>query len=621
MKKIIAPMILLFSRHFVFFWLLLATATATQAQDPQSRPFTVYERFVLESEMINQLQNVLNNYLEPSAYQLKLKVEGRMVADADGRSTGPKQIASNTQEDLITIFPGLPFYDAKRKVERPEEDPSSSALQSLEKVSQLRGGPEITKLRVTLLTDTSVTESEVTFYGELITAILRLDTLRGDALIWNQAIFPDFKPKAPVATNAQLAFDGDDALRVSLEGGTLLSQIRGLADAFKFGFIILLIIIVFIIVALIVFFKRRQRPVGTGISNGNRNAELLNDGQNSSKGNWPVAPQMSSESTEADSVEPKEEKLLKWLLHDQRRLGLLIEKFAREKGTVFLQQLAALLSQYRSQYAEMVCATLPDALRVELEAALKQPLLPSTLSEQALQLIDTLDEALEAYRRHGFFPFVLYLSDEELANLLQHEKAMNCWMVFDGLSADRQRRVMALLDAIKNAEMLSSYDKLAAIRYEQYELLSVSLFAHLVEKRSAQQASDQNIREIIQSIGSQLLERQEMIMEDLRSKNQSLYLELRQKIVLWSDLKSFSPNELQAATERFNSNELVELLQGDSAAQELLLPLRSAREQMLLKEQLLTQTVPARASEALRRQLLASLHPFWNKYTSSSASN
>jgi flagellar motor switch protein FliG len=232
-----------------------------------------------------------------------------------------------------------------------------------------------------------------------------------------------------------------------------------------------------------------------------------------------------------------------------------------------------------------------------------------------------LEEAFESYSRHGFFPFVLYLSDEELANLLQQEQAINCLLVFDGLSVERQSRVMALLDAEKNAEILNSYDALGAIRYAQYELLAVSLFARSVENRSAQQVAGQNITEIIKSIASQSLERQAMIMEDLRTKNQNLYQQMRAQLVLWSDLKAFAHDELRTALEVLNSSELVELLKGDLATQELLLPLRPAREQILLKEQLQNQTEPSPETEALRKQLLVSLYPFWNQAVSSNKSN
>ena len=601
---------------------LLLWAGNAQAQNPQSRPFTIHERFVLESEMVNQLQNVLNNYLDPSAYQLKIRVEGRMVADANGRAVvEEKETASNTSEDLITMFPSLPFFDAKRRLEEPDEEPSPSAPKPLLEGSVLRGGPEITGISVTLVTDTSVSESEVNFYGELMTAILRLDTLRGDVLTWNQAIFPDFKPKEPVKTNSRLEFEGEEALRVNLEGGALLGQIQNLASAFKFEFIIFLIVIALIVISLILFFKRRQQSSKTGISTANRSAERRNELQNTPNSDRAVVSEMSSLVRAAEAVQPKEEKLLKWLLHDQRVLGLLIEKFTLEKGVVFLKQLVVLLAQYRVECTEMVCAILPDALRLQLEAELEQPPLLTHSSEQALQLTDSLEEAFESYRRHGFFPFVLYLSDEELANLLQQEQAINCLLVFDGLSLERQSRVMALLDAEKNAEILNSYDALAAIRYAQYELLAVSLFARSVENRSAQQVAGQNITEIIKSIASQSLERQAMIMEDLRTKNQNLYEQMRAQLVLWSDLKAFAHDELRTALEVLNSSELVELLKGDLATQELLLPLRPAREQILLKEQLQNQTEPSPETEHLRKQLLASLYPFWNQAVSSNKSN
>jgi hypothetical protein len=618
MKKLIATMISLFTRCFACF--LLLWAANAQAQNSQSRPFTVYERFVLETEMVNQLQNALNNYLDPSTYQLKLRVEGRMVADADGRTAAEeKETASKTQEDLITMFPGLPFYDAKRKVEKPNEASSRSISKPLLGGTVLRGGPEITRMSVTLVTDTAVSKSEVDFYSQLLTGILRLDTLRGDVFTWQQSVFPAFKSKATERTDAR--FQGDEAVRVNLEGGALLGQMQRMADAFIFEWISSLIVIVLIVIFTILFFKRRQQSSKTGISTANRSAERQNELQNTPKSDRTVVSEMSSDVRAAEAAQPKEEKLLKWLLHDQRVLGLLIEKFTHEKGVVFLKQLVVLLAQYRGECAEMVCATLPDALRMQLEAELEQPPLLAHASEQALQLTDSLEEAFESYSRHGFFPFVLYLSDEELANLLQQEQAINCLLVFDGLSVERQSRVMALLDAEKNAEILNSYDALGAIRYAQYELLAVSLFARSVENRSAQQVAGQNITEIIKSIASQSLERQAMIMEDLRTKNQNLYQQMRAQLVLWSDLKAFAHDELRTALEVLNSSELVELLKGDLATQELLLPLRPAREQILLKEQLQNQTEPSPETEALRKQLLVSLYPFWNQAVSSNKSN
>lgn len=618
MKKLIATMISLFTRCFACF-LLLGAANA-QAQNAQSRPFTVYERFVLETEMVNQLQNALNNYLDPATYQLKLRVEGRMVADADGRTAAEeKETASKTQEDLITMFPGLPFYDAKRKVEKPNEPSSRSISKPLLGGSVLRGGPEITRMSVTLVTDTSVSKSEVDFYSQLLTGILRLDTLRGDVLTWQQAVFPAFKSKASEQTNTR--FQGDEAVRVNVEGGALLGQMQRMADAFIFEWISSLIVIVLIVIFTILFFKRRQQSSKTGISTANRGAERHNELQNTPKSDRTVVSEMSSLVRAAEAAQPKEEKLLKWLLHDQRLLGLLIEKFAHEKGVVFLKQMVVLLAQYRAECTEMVCAILPDALRLQLEAELAQPPLASDASEQALQLSDRLEEAFASYRRHGFFAFVLYLSDEELANLLQQEQAINCLLVFDGLSVERQSRVMALLDAEKSAEILSSYDALGGIRYAQYELLAVSLFARSVANRTAQQVVGQNITEIIKSIASQSVERQATIMEDLRTKNQNLYEQMRAQLLLWSDLQAFAPDELRAALSVFNSSELLELLKGDLATQALLLPLRPAREQILLKEQLQNQTEPAPETEALRKQLLASLYPFWNQAVSSNTSN
>jgi hypothetical protein len=110
-------------------------------------------------------------------------------------------------------------------------------------------------------------------------------------------------------------------------------------------------------------------------------------------------------------------------------------------------------------------------------------------------------------------------------------------------------------------------------------------------------------------------------MEDLRTKNKNLYEQMRTQLVLWSDLQAFATDELRAALAVFNSSELLELLKGDLATQALLLPLRPAREQILLKEQLQNQTEPSPETEALRKQLLASLYPFWNQAVSSNTSN
>ncbi|MFM7497064.1 MAG: hypothetical protein ACKO17_02855, partial [Bacteroidota bacterium] len=221
-----------------------------------------------------------------------------------------------------------------------------------------------------------------------------------------------------------------------------------------------------------------------------------------------------------------------------------------------------------------------------------------------------LQMAMNKQAKMGFFPFINYLSDEEIYQLLRNETPLHCLMVLEGLSSERKSRILAALGAETTTKILTQYPLLEDLKFKNFADLSASLFAGMNRMRDAAGPQAKAYAMVLENVRSASLSNQEKMLVQLQESDPTMHDYIRDRVVLWGDVLSYPNEALNEAIASLGSNEFVDLVGDDAAVTERLLALRPPREQLLLKEVLAQGHRPSLETEPLRRNMLASLLAF-----------
>lgn len=623
------------------------TASAPDEPAPvataSSRPLSAYERFGYESVISNQLQGLLGRYLSPTLFHLSVEVSGRItnaqpVGSTGGSGKGRANIDATvrgtpsnndfTEEDkTLEMLPALPFFSSRLRAPvtveandqeadvAPSNNPSAGGGGAALGGGNVNNGPSIDRIRVFLAVDSSVSPTNAEFYRNLISNTLRLDTRRGDNIVLTTTSFPkeDKSPNSSAVTvNARLEQNPENqgAMMSTINDlGNNLSMILGIG----LGLVGLLIFI-----GLVWRQKKGAEALAAAVA-GNKSSESMGSGMGDGAGyngnmngmqmNGMPALQMQTEMVMHQDQQQADlrasDPLMDWLINDRTNLAFTFERWSREQGANGIQKMVMLLYPYGNHFLDMLTELLEPKTAHAVDLAWRRWSPESLDSAAQKRALDELILAMRNQRQFGNFPFVIYLKDEEIANLLESEPAINCLMVLEGLASARKGVLMNKFGVEKASEILSSYPALAAVRYDEYAELSTNLFKKLKDIRESKGKNVEAYKQVLATIEQQTINQQEEMLDRLRDSNRELFAYVREHITLWSDIPEIGDDVLQQAMGVLDSDSLAALLADDSALQERLLPFRAAREQVLIKDLLGQGNINPNKTEKERREFLA----------------
>jgi flagellar motor switch protein FliG len=294
-----------------------------------------------------------------------------------------------------------------------------------------------------------------------------------------------------------------------------------------------------------------------------------------------------------------------WLLNERTALAFVFERWFREQGAAGEQKAIMLLYPYGLQFFEMFSEHLEPKTAHSFDIAWRRWSPEQHDSAAQQRALDELTQAMKNQRQFGNFPFILYLKDEEIATLLQDEDPLPSLMVLDGILPARRSTILDLLGAEATAEILSSYPDMHDLKFDAYSELSSRLFKKLKTQREGKEARNEAAyRSVLQAIEEQSIKQQAIMVENMRSTNPDMYNYVRERVTLWSDVAGLDSNILQEALQGMESDKLAALLRDDEELQERILPLRPAREQLLIRDQISQGVYNADLTDQLRLDFL-----------------
>jgi|GEM_PF-1240401 len=616
-----------------------ATAAVATAS---SRSLNAYERFGYESVISNQLQGLLGRYLSPTLFHLSVEVSGRITNAQPVGSTGGsgrgranidatvKGTPSNndfTEEDkTLEMLPALPFFssrlrapvtvDAKNQEAdvAPSNNPSAGGGAMGAMGGNVNNGPSIDRIRVFLVVDSGVNNTNAEFYRNLISNTLRLDARRGDNIVLTTTAFPkeDKLQNTPsVMVNARLEENPENQ-------GALMSLINDLGNNLSIILGIGLGLVGLLIFIGLVWRQKKGAEALAAAVAGNKSSEFsgggLGEGASyNGNGNGQMMSGMPAIQMQTEMVMHQDQQqadlrasdpLMDWLINDRTNLAFTFERWSREQGANGIQKMVMLLHPYGNHFLDMLTELLESKTAHSVDMAWRRwepELLDSTAQKRAL---DELVLAMRNQRQFGNFPFVIYLKDDEIATLLTNEPAINCLMVLEGLSSARKSVLMNMFGIEKSSEILSSYQELADLRFDHYAQLSTNLFKKLKDIRESKGKNVDAYKQVLATIEQQTISQQEEMLDKLRASNFELYTFVREHITLWSDIPEITSETLQQAMAALDSDSVAALISDDTSLQERLLGFRPAREQLLIKDLLNQGNINAGKTEKERREFL-----------------
>ena len=276
-----------------------------------------------------------------------------------------------------------------------------------------------------------------------------------------------------------------------------------------------------------------------------------------------------------------------WLLNDRVALAFVIERWYREQGDGVSQKAVSLLYPYGIQLFEMFSEHLEHKTAHAFDMAWHRWSPEKFDSVAHLRTLEELKLGMKNQKQFGNFPFVLYLKDDEIVDLLQDEESLDCLMVLEGITANGRSRILQLMGAEKTSGILSAYTELSNLKFDAYAELSSRLFKKL--KTLRERSSSRNLaayETVLKAIESQNIEQQDVMIENLNKTNPDLYTYVRERVILWSDVIELDSAVLQEALNGMESEKIAAMLRGNTALQERILPLRPTREQVLIRDQM-----------------------------------
>jgi len=595
---------------------------------PTERPFNTYERFSYETGISNQLQNLMSRYLNPSIFHISVQVDGRMVSNMGVSTTsggGRTMEVTGRQSDkleedkVLEMLPALPFFSSRLRapvnVEATETSTPASGSASAG-VSQPASGPYIDRIRVYFVVDTAIDGTATTFYKGLISSALRLDSKRGDEIVVSQAAFPEQAEATAGGANQNITVQARMEPTPPAPGeSSMVNVVSKLGK--EFAWILgagLAGLGVLVFIGLIWRSRKAEpAPAAAAASSGGREGQSNNNYQDNGQNNNGQAMGQGRMQFQTDVVvhnDPQQaqlkesDPLLNWLINEREILAFAFERWIRDQGGRGVQKMVMLLQPYGQNFIDMLSELL-EPTTMEQVSKVWENWNPEAVDQPTRQrALDELTLAVRNQEQFGNFPFIIYLKDKEIVELLQDEEPLRCLMVLDGLASNRKSGLLNMFGTEKTAQILSSYSELSRLRFEQYASLSTELFAKLKKIRESGENNDKAYDAVLATVEQQPMSQQETMLENFKTTNEAMYNYIRERIMLWSDVGGLSDDILREAVNGFDSEAMAALIGDDNALQERVLPLRPAREQVLIRNLVNQGTPNPEKTEEERKRFL-----------------
>jgi flagellar motor switch protein FliG len=590
------------------------------------RPFNTYERFSYETGISNQLQKLMSRYLNSSIFHISVQVDGRMVSNSGvsnlaggGRTmevTG-RQNDKIEEDKVLEMLPALPFFSSRIRapinVEATEASMPESGSASAG-ISQPASGPYIDRIRVYFVVDTAIDGAATTFYKGLISSALRLDGKRGDEIVVSQTAFPAQVEAMAGGSNQNINVQARMEPAPTAPGeNNMLNVVSKLGKEFAWmlgGGLAGLGILIFI--GLIWRGRKTAETSPKAAVGGARDSQSNTDNayngqfnaQTQGQGRLQLQTDVLIHNDQQEAQLKKSDPLLNWLINEREILAFAFERLIRNQGDRGVQKMVMLLHRYEQNFIDMLAEFLEPATREQLNKAWETWNPEAADPRNVQHALDELTLEMHNQEQFGNFPFIIYLKDKEILELLQDEEPLRCLMVLDGLAPNRKSVLLNLFGPEKTAQILSSYAELSRLRFEQYANLSTELFAKLKKKRESSENNDKAYEAVLATVEQQPLAQQESMMENFKSMNEAMYNYIRERIMLWSDVPRLSDKVLRDAVEGFDSEAIAALLRDDAELQARVLPFRPTRERLLIRDLIAQGTPnPEQPDEARKRFL------------------
>jgi flagellar motor switch protein FliG len=595
---------------------------------PTERPFNTYERFSYESGISNQLQNLMSRYLNPAIFHISVQVDGRLVSNmgvstsaGGGRTmevTG-RQADKLEEDKVLEMLPALPFFSSRLRapvnVEATEiNTPASGSASS--GTSQLANGPYIDRIRVYFVVDTAIDGTATTFYKGLISSALRLDTKRGDEIVVSQAAFPAQAEAMAGGANQNINVQASLQPAPTTPGeSSMVNVVSKLGKEFTWiigAGLAGLGLLVFI--GLVWRSRKIPEPAaaasataGSGAREGQNNNYADNgqyNGQTQGQGRMQFQTDLVVHNDLQQAQLKESDPLLNWLINEREILAFAFERWIRDQGGRGVQKMVMLLQPYGQNFIDMLSELLEPATLEQLNSVW-ETWNPETVDPANRQrALDELTLSVRNQEQFGNFPFIIYLKDKEIIELLEDEAPLRCLMVLDGLASNRKSGLLNMFGVEKTAQILSSYSELSRLRFEQYDNLSTELFVKLKKIREAGENNEKAYDAVLATVEQQPMSQQESMLENFKTTNEAMYNYVRERIMLWSDVAGLSDEILREAVGGFDSEAIAALIADDAELQARVLPLRPAREQVLIRNLVAQGTPNPEKTEEERKRFL-----------------
>ncbi len=577
---------------------------------PTERPFNTYERFSYETAISNQLQNLMSRYLNPSIFHISVQVDGRMVSNmgiSAGAGSGRTMEVTGRQADkleedkVLEMLPALPFFSSRLRAPVNVEATESTTPATGDVgagISQPSSGPYIDRIRVYFVVDTAIDGTATTFYKGLISSALRLDPKRGDDIVVSQAAFPPQAEAMAGGTNQNITVQARMEQAPPLPGeSSMVNVVSKLGKEFAWILGAGLAGLGLLVFIGLIWRSRKAEPTPVPAATPTREGQnnLADSGQYNGQPQGQGRMQFQTDvvvhnDPQRDQLK-ESDPLLNWLINEREILAFAFERWIRDQGSKGVQKMVMLLQPYGQNFIDMLSELLEPSTMEQVDkvwSTWNPDLIDSGTRQRAL---DELALAVRNQEQFGNFPFIIYLKDKEIIDLLQDEPPLKCLMVLDGLASNRKSGLLNMFGVEKTAQILSSYAELPKMRFEQYANLSTELFAKLKKIRESGENNDKAYDAVLVTIEQQPMAQQAEMMENIRATNPDMYDYLHKRIMLWSDVADLPDDILRDAVNGFDSEAMAALIGDDTALQARVLPLRPAREQVLIRN-LVTQGTP-----------------------------
>ena len=593
------------------------------------RPLNTLEQFAYESEIANQLQNQVSRYMDANLFHISVQIEGRIPMNAgltkDKAAKGLTDPNTPESEEILTMLPALPIFNSRRRTAvTVERGQNAKDRPGSDNISPEMMGPQIDQIQVVMLVDSAITDNTINFFKGFISSLLRLNTSRGDNITVKQTSFPKniengnsaldspglSEQRSPEPSREELK--NMQALRQNLEK---LSSALPLTLGLGLGLLGLFVFLGLLVHGRLKAKESTGSAATAGLSGGGGGGRTTQPAERAASPSEPQKPlelvggsgSMNLQVQDSSVLPVYSDPLMEWLINQRQRLALALEEMLREQGEAGFPKVIQMLYPYGEDYFLLLQKHLEDSTSNHLQSLWGEWNSERNNPRDRELALKELQMAMNKQAKMGFFPFINYLSDQEIYQLLKPETPLHCLMVLEGLSSDRKSRILAALGAEATTKILTQYPLLEDLKFKNFADLSASLFAGMNRMREAAGPQAKAYAMVLENVRNASLSNQEKMLVQLLESDPTMHDYIRDRVVLWGDVLSYPNEALNEAIASLGSNEFIDLVADDAAVTERLLALRPPREQLLLKEVLAQGYRPSADTERLRRSMLAIL--------------